>query len=131
LDVDRFRRAERRDGQYILRTNLTGEAPEELWAKYIQLTQVEAAFKCLKSDLALRPIFHWVEPRVEAHILVAFLAYSLAVTLRERLQVCAPDPSPVVKTYEVLSLKTNDLRLCRRPKCENQVSLRALKQTER
>ena len=64
LRVDKFKSAERRDGHYILRTNLSGEAPEILWRRYIQLTEVEAAFKCLKSDLAVRPVFHQIERRV-------------------------------------------------------------------
>lgn len=90
LDAERFKAAEGRDGHYILRTNLVGETPEELWTKYVQLTHVEEAFKCLKSDLAVRPIFHHLGHRVDAHIFVAFLAYALAATLRKRLAVHAP-----------------------------------------
>ena len=94
LRTDKFKSAEHRDGKYILRTNLSGEAPEVLWKKYIQLTEVEAAFKCLKSDLAMRPIHHQLEHRVEAHIFVAFLGYCLTVTLRKRLEVHAPGLTP-------------------------------------
>jgi len=61
-----------------------------LWDRYIQLTQIEAAFKCLKSELGIRPIYHQLEHRLEAHILVAFLAYCLMVTLKRRLQAHAP-----------------------------------------
>jgi hypothetical protein len=82
------------DRLYLLRTNLTGEDPEVLWDRYMQLTQIEAAFKCLKSDLGIRPIYHQVEQRVEAHILVAFLAYCLLVTLKQRLQAHAPGLTP-------------------------------------
>jgi hypothetical protein len=94
LDKGKLREAELRDGHYPLRTNLTGEDPEVLWDRYMQLTQIEAAFKCLKSELGIRPIYHQVEQRVEAHILVAFLAYCLLVTLKQRLQAHAPGLTP-------------------------------------
>jgi hypothetical protein len=90
LDRKKLAEAELRDGHYLLRTNLTGEDPAVLWDRYIQLTQIEAAFKCLKSELGLRPLYHPLEHRVEAHILVAFLAYCLMVTLKNRLQAHAP-----------------------------------------
>jgi hypothetical protein len=94
LRLAQFKAAARRDGRYILRTNLRGEDPAVLWERYVQLTHVEAAFKALKSDLALRPIHHQLEARVEAHIFVAFLAYSLLATLRLRLRVHAPGLTP-------------------------------------
>jgi transposase len=94
VDKDKLRKAELRDGHYLLRSNLAGEDPAVLWDRYVQLTQVEAAFKTMKSELGLRPIYHQVEPRVEAHILVAFLAYCLTVTLRQRLQALAPGLTP-------------------------------------
>jgi transposase len=90
----KLRQAEQRDGHYLLRSNLTGEDPGVLWERYIQLTQIEAAFKTLKSDLGLRPIYHQLGHRVEAHILVAFLAYCLLVTLKNRLQALAPGLTP-------------------------------------
>jgi len=90
LDKRKLEQAELRDGHYLLRTNLTGEDPAVLWDRYIQLTQIEMAFKCLKSELGLRPLYHQLEHRVEAHILVAFLAYCLMVTLKNRLQAHAP-----------------------------------------
>ena len=77
---------EAREGAYLLRTNLEGATVEELWAKYIQLTEAEAAFRALKSALSLRPLFHQLEPRVKAHILVAFWGYSLGVTLKHLLR---------------------------------------------
>jgi transposase len=89
-DKEKLRQAELRDGHYLLRSNLTGEDPGVLWERYIQLTQIEAAFKTMKSELGLRPIFHQLGHRVEAHILVAFLAYCLLVTLKNRLQALAP-----------------------------------------
>jgi transposase len=94
LDKDRLKEAELRDGHYLLRTNLVAEDPAVLWDRYVQLTQIEAAFKCLKSDLGIRPIHHQLEHRVDAHILVAFLAYCLTVTLRYRLRMHAPGLTP-------------------------------------
>ena len=77
-----------------MRTNLRGRDPAELWRFYIQLVEVEAAFKNLKDDLQLRPIYHQLEERVEAHTFVAFLAYCLHVTLRARLRPMAPGLTP-------------------------------------
>lgn len=89
LKADAFKKAEKRDGSYLLRSNLTEEEPRILWERYIQLTQIEAAFKCLKSDLAVRPVYHQLEHRVESHIFIAFQAYCLMVTLRKYLAVHA------------------------------------------
>jgi transposase len=94
LDRDKLRQARRREGRYLLRSNLTGRDPAELWRFYIQLVEVEAAFKNLKDDLQLRPVFHQLEGRIEAHIFVAFLAYCLHVTLRARLRPLAPGLTP-------------------------------------
>lgn len=76
----------RREGRYLLRSNICGKDPAELWQFYIQLVEIEAAFKNLKDDLALRPIHHHLQHRIEAHILIAFIAYCLHVTLRARLR---------------------------------------------
>jgi transposase len=89
LNRQKLRAARRREGRYLLRTNLCGRDPAQLWQFYIQLTEIEAAFKNLKDDLALRPIYHQLEQRIEAHIFVAFLAYCLQVTLRARLRPLA------------------------------------------
>jgi len=89
LNRDKLRAARRREGRYLLRTNLCARDPAELWPFYIQLTEIEAAFKNLKDDLALRPIYHQLEHRAEAHIFLAFLAYCLHVTLRARLRPLA------------------------------------------
>ena len=94
LDQASLKEAELRDGHYLLRTNLVAEDPAVLWDRYVQLTQIEAAFKCLKSELGIRPIHHQLEHRVDAHILVAFLAYCLTVTLRHRLRMHAPGLTP-------------------------------------
>jgi hypothetical protein len=92
FEVDRvkLRQAEQRDGHYLLRSNLTAEDPAVLWTRYVQLTQIEAVFRSLKSELGIRPVYHRLERRVDAHILIAFLAYCLQVTLKNRLQIHAP-----------------------------------------
>jgi transposase len=94
LNRGKLRQARRREGRYLLRTNLCGRDPAQLWRFYIQLVEVEAAFKNLKDDLQLRPIYHQLEQRIEAHIFVAFLAYCLHVTLRARLRPLAPGLTP-------------------------------------
>jgi transposase len=94
LNRDKLKQVRRREGRYLLRTNLTGSDPAELWRYYIQLTQVEEAFKNLKGDLAIRPIHHQKEARIEAHIFIAFLAYCLHVTLAQQLRAHAPGLTP-------------------------------------
>ena len=94
LRKDKLREVRRREGRYLLRSNLNPEDPARLWQFYVQLTQVEAAFKDLKDDLQLRPIFHRLERRIEAHIFVAFLAYCLHVSLRAQLRTHAPGLTP-------------------------------------
>jgi transposase len=95
-DWDRpaLRLASLRDGAYLLRTNLAERTPEALWKMYVQLTEVETVFRALKSDLAIRPIWHWVGSRVEAHVMVAFLGYCLWVCLKHKLQALAPSLTP-------------------------------------
>jgi len=90
LCKDKLRRVRRQEGQYLLRSNLTGEDPATLWKYYIQLVEVEQAFKTLKTDLSLRPIYHQKDERIESHIFVAFLSYCLQVTLQQRLKTLAP-----------------------------------------
>lgn len=87
---DKLKDAQQRDGHYLLRGFAAGDQAAPLWERYMQLSEIEAAFKTLKSDLQLRPIRHHVQLRIEAHILVCFLAYCLSVTLRKRLQAHAP-----------------------------------------
>jgi hypothetical protein len=94
LHREKLRRARRHEGRYLLRTNLTESDPAKLWSLYLQLVTVEEAFKNLKGDLAVRPIFHQKEKRVEAHIFVSFLAYCLHVTLGQRLRTLAPGLTP-------------------------------------
>jgi len=109
LDKKKLAEAELRDGHYLLRTNLTGEDPAVLWDRYIQLTQIELAFKCLKSELGLRPLYHQLEHRVEAHILVAFLAYCLMVTLKSRLQAHAPGLTPGAVLEKLATIQMLDV----------------------
>lgn len=90
LNRKKLREARRREGRYLLRTNLTESDPATLWEYYLRLVAVEEAFKTLKGDLAIRPIYHQRERRIEAHILIAFLAYCLHVTLGHRLKGLAP-----------------------------------------
>src|SRR3989441_6361227 len=94
LRKKKLRQVRQREGRYLLRSNLTEEPPAQVWHLYIQLTQVEEAFKNLKGDLALRPLFHKKEARIEAHIFVSFLAYCLHVTLRRWLRDLAPGLTP-------------------------------------
>ena len=90
----KLREVRRREGCYLLRTNLTSTDPAELWRYYIQLVQVEQAFKDLKGDLAVRPLYHQLEHRIEAHIFIAFLAYCLHVTLAQQLRPHASGLTP-------------------------------------
>lgn len=91
---EKLREAEARDGHYLLRGFRAGDTAGPLWERYMELSEIEAAFKTLKSDLDLRPIRHHGERRIEAHILVCFLAYCLSVTLRRRLAAHAPGLTP-------------------------------------
>ena len=90
VDKQKLNAAQQRDGHYLLRSNLTGEDPAVLWTRYVQLTQIESVFRSLKSELGIRPIYHQLEHRADAHVLIAFLAYCLQVTLKNRLMIRAP-----------------------------------------
>jgi len=100
-----------REGAYLLRTNLKEESPEQLWRKYTQLSEAEAAFRALKSELSIRPIFHQVERRVKAHILVAFLGYALWVTLKHLLKRSHSEQSPAKALALLSSLHSADVVL--------------------
>jgi transposase len=93
-DRKKLRSAWLHQGTYLLRTNLTDRDPEKLWRQYIQLTEIEAVFRTLKTELNLRPIFHRIQRRVEAHILIAFLGYCLWVCLKQKLRVAAGSLTP-------------------------------------
>jgi len=94
VDKAKLQAAEQRDGHYLLRSNLIGEDPAVLWTRYVQLTQIEGVFRSLKSELSIRPIRHQLEKRADAHVLIAFLAYCLQVTLKNRLMMHAPGLTP-------------------------------------
>lgn len=100
-----------REGAYLLRTNLSGESAGELWKKYIQLTEAEAAFRTLKSELSIRPIFHQLERRVKAHVLVAFLGYALWVTLKHFLRRKNLKTSPAQALSMLSGLRSADIVL--------------------
>jgi transposase len=106
-----------REGAYLLRTNLQADTAEQLWEKYIQLTEVEAAFRVLKSELRIRPFFHQLERRIKAHILVAFLGYALWVTLKHLLRrthdpsSTAPPLSPAKALSLLSTLRSADIIL--------------------
>jgi hypothetical protein len=108
---DKLREAEARDGHYLLRGFKAGDTAGPLWERYMELVHIEAAFKTLKSDLLLRPIRHHVEPRIEAHILVCFLAYCLSVTLRHRLRAHAPGLTPRDVIQSLAGILMLDVRL--------------------
>lgn len=114
-DKAKLRQAQQRDGHYLLRSNLTAEDPAVLWTRYIQLTQIEAAFRSLKSDLGLRPIYHRLDRRVEGHIFVAFLAYCLQVTLKNKLQIHAPGLTPTAVLEKLATIQMIDVWI---PTCD-------------
>jgi transposase len=102
---------EAREGAYLLRTNLTAGTAADLWKKYMQLTEVEAAFRTLKSELAIRPLFHQLEKRVKAHVLVAFLGYALLVTLKHLLKRAGSEDSPAKVLKRLSELFSVDIVL--------------------
>lgn len=106
LDRAKLRQVRRREGRYLLRTNLVGHDPAQLWTFYIQLTEVEQAFKEVKHDLAVRPIYHSSEPRIEAHIFVAFMAYCLQVSLKAQLRGLAHGitPAEVIAKFKTMQM---------------------------
>lgn len=115
LDKDRLKEAERRDGYYLMRSNLTAEDPAVLWNLYVQLTQIESVFRSLKTDLGIRPIYHQKEDRIDAHIFVAFLAYCLQVTLKNRLMAYAPGLTPTAVLEKLGTIQMIDVCI---PTCD-------------
>jgi hypothetical protein len=106
LSRAKLRRWRRREGRYLLRSNLTQDQPQSVWEKYLLLTRIEQAFKELKSDLAIRPIHHQREPRIEAHLFVSFLAYCLFATLRNLLRPSATGLTSraVIETFSQMQM---------------------------
>jgi transposase len=109
VDQNKLQEAELRDGHYLLRSNLTAADPAVLWTRYVQLTQIEGAFRSLKSELGIRPIYHHLEHRVDAHILIAFLAYCLQVTLKNRLWLHAPGLTPTAVMEKLATIQMIDV----------------------
>ena len=109
LDRAALRAARQREGRYLLRTNLSSDDPNEIWRCYMQLVFVEEAFRTLKSDLGLRPIFHHKPERIEAHLFVAFLAYCLSITLRQQLRGHAPGLMPRVVLEKLATVQMLDV----------------------
>ncbi len=111
LRKDKLRQVRRREGRYLLRSNLTDSNPATLWEYYIQLTEIEQAFKELKSDLAIRPIYHQLDHRIEAHIFVAFIAYCLQVTLKQRSRSLASGLTPRAVLEKFAAVQMVDVHL--------------------
>jgi hypothetical protein len=111
LKRKKLRQARRREGRYLLRSNLTSNDPVQLLTWYIQLTEIEQAFKELKGDLSIRPIYHHLDTRIDAHIFVAFLAYCLQVTLKARLRPLAPGLTPRSALEKFAAIQMVDVHL--------------------
>jgi len=111
LDRARLRTVRGREGRYLLRTNLSADNPELLWRCYMQLVFVEEAFRTLKGDLGLRPIYHHKPERIQAHLFVAFLAYCLSITLRQRLKALAGGLMPRVVFEKLAMVQLLDVRV--------------------
>ena len=111
LDRAKLRTVRGREGRYLLRTNLSADNPELLWRCYMQLVFVEEAFRTLKGDLGLRPIYHSKPERIEAHLFVAFLAYCLSITLRQRLKALAGGLMPRVVFEKLATVQLLDVRV--------------------
>jgi len=111
LNRDKLRRARRGEGTYLLRTNLTTGKPEEFWKQYIVLTEIEQAFKEIKQDLNIRPIYHQKDERIEAHIFVCFLSYCLQVTLKQRAKSKAPGLTPRAILEKFKAMQMIDVHL--------------------
>jgi hypothetical protein len=111
LNRKKLRMVRRREGRYLLRSNLIAEDPAKLWRHYIQLTEIEQAFKELKGDLSIRPIYHQKDSRIEAHIFVAFQAYCLQVTLKHRLRALASGLTPKAVLEKFSALQMVDVHL--------------------
>lgn len=109
VDKKKLQAAEWRDGHYLLRSNLTVGDPSVLWARYVQLTQIESVFRSLKSELGIRPIYHQLEHRADAHILIAFLAYCLQITLKQRLLLHAPGLTPTAVLEKLAEIQMIDI----------------------
>jgi transposase len=120
LNRKKLRQARRREGGYLLRTNLKSEDPAHLWRLYLQLVEIEQAFKELKNDLSIRPVHHQLETRIESHIFVAFLAYCLQVALKQRLKTLAPGLTARAVLEKLAAIQMIDVEL---PTTDNRLVL--------
>ena len=111
LDKERLSTIRRREGHYLLRSNLSEENPAQLWEYYIQLIEIEQAFKELKNDLSIRPIYHQEDHRIESHIFIAFVSYCLQVTLKQRLRALAPGLTPLSVIEKFAEMQMVDIHL--------------------
>ena len=111
VNKDKLRNVRRREGTYLLRSNLTNRDPAELWKNYIQLTEIEQAFKEIKNDLSIRPVYHQRDDRIESHIFVSFLSYCLQVTLKQRLKALAPGLTPRAVLEKLKGMMMIDVHL--------------------
>jgi transposase len=111
LNRQKLRKTRRSEGTYLLRTNLPAENPQELWKQYIVLTEVEQAFKELKNDLDIRPVYHQRDDRIESHIFVSFLSYCLQVTLKHRARTKAPGLTPRAILEKFKTMQMIDVHL--------------------
>ncbi len=111
LNLEPYHEALERDGSYILRSNVTQSDATAMWSMYMQLVWIESAFKSMKSDLAIRPIWHQVQPRVEAHLFVAFMGYCLMAALRKHLESAAPGLSPKAVLEQLGAIQMVDVCL--------------------
>jgi transposase len=111
LDKTRLRRVRIREGCYLLRTNMAGRDPGEVWQYYMQLVAVEEAFRTLKGDLGLRPIFHKKPSRIEAHLFIAFLSYCLSITLRQQLRGLSGGLMPRTVFEKLATVQMLDVRI--------------------
>jgi hypothetical protein len=117
LNHDKLREVRRREGNYLIRTNLAREShgsvvgEEAIWHYYMQLVEIEESFKNLKGDLGIRPIFHQLEERIEGHIFVCFLAYCVQVSLREKLKSLGRGLTPRAVIEKFATLQMVDVHL--------------------
>jgi transposase len=111
LNGETYHEALESDGSYILRSNVTQSNATTMWSMYMQLVWIESAFKSMKSDLAIRPIWHQLQPRVEAHLFVAFMGYCLMAALRKHLESAAPGLSPKAVLEQLGAIKMVDVCL--------------------
>lgn len=111
LRWEKLREARRHEGRYLLRSNMPERPAPQLWQFNLQLGQVEEAFRNLKGDLGLRPIFHQDMERIEAHIFIAFLACCLHVTLGRRLRDLAPGLTPRSVLEKLAAMQMLDVHL--------------------